>query len=63
MRKIVDHVTSSVQTINQTIDRVATRAQVERDSGLAPFSSITEDRIKVMEDNDLVHAIQSSRAA
>ena len=47
--------------INQTIDRVADRPQAERDSGFASFPNITEDRIKVMEDNELVHAILGIR--
>ena len=52
---------SEYKQINQTIDRVADRPQAERDSGFAPFPSITEDRIKVMEDNELVHAILGIR--
>ena len=47
--------------INQTIDRVADRPQAERDSGFAPFPSITEDRMKMMTDNELTHAILGVR--
>ena len=41
--------------INHTIDRIAGGSQ--RDSGFAPFPSITEDRMKRMTDNELAHAI------
>ena len=47
--------------INQTIDRVADRPQAERDSGFAPFPSITKDRMKAMTDNELSHAILGVR--
>ena len=47
--------------INQTIDRVADRPQAARDSGFAPFPSITEDRMKKMTDNELTHAILGVR--
>ena len=47
--------------INQTIDRVADRPQAERESGFAPFPSITEDWMKMMTDNELTHAILGIR--
>jgi hypothetical protein len=49
------------EQINRTIDRVAGHAQGKRDSGFAPFPSITEDRMKGMTDNELAHAILGVR--
>ena len=49
------------EQINRTIDRVADSPQAKRDSGFAPFPSITEDRMKRMTDNELAHAILGVR--
>jgi hypothetical protein len=49
------------EQINRTIDRVAISSLAERDSGFAPFPSVTEDRLKRMTDNDLAHAILGVR--
>jgi hypothetical protein len=46
------------EQINQTIDRVA---GAKRDSGFAPFPSITKDRMERMTDNELTHAILGVR--
>jgi hypothetical protein len=45
------------EQINRTTDRVAGNHQAKRDTGFAPFPSITEDRMKRMTDNELAHAI------
>ena len=49
------------EQINRTIDRVADNPQAKRDSGFAPYPSITEDRMKRMTDNELTHAILGVR--
>ena len=49
------------EQINRTIDRVAEGPQAKRDSGFAPYPSITEDRMKRMTDNELTHAILGVR--
>ena len=52
---------SAYEQINRSIDRVAECPQAKRDSGFAPYPSITEDRMKRMTDNELTHAILGVR--
>ena len=52
---------SAYGQITRSIDRVAGHPQANRDSGFAPFPSITEDRMKMMTDNELTHAILGIR--
>ena len=45
------------EQLNRTIDRFADNHQAKPDPGFVPFSSITEDRVQRMTDNELAHAI------
>ena len=50
------------EQINRTVDSIAGRPQAKRNAdGFAPFPSITEDRMKRMTDNELIHAILGVR--
>ena len=49
------------EQLNRTIDRFADRHQANRDPGFALFPSISRDRMKMMTDNDLAHAILGIR--
>jgi hypothetical protein len=48
------------EQINRTLDRIA-ECSTPRDAEFAPFPSFTEDRIKEMTDEELLHAILGVR--